>query len=90
MDLTFEPGEQVFVNGRQVVVVSQVLFNRPAYRVRLVRSRSNMPTEEWVVDGFYLSDDPNRRVGLMATEEPLAAEQSCVVQEEGCELQSVK
>ena len=66
MDRCYRSGEQAYVNGRQVLILRQVLFNRPAYRVRAVRDQSRSPCEEWVVDGLYLSDDPSHRVGLIA------------------------
>jgi len=66
MEKCYRSGEQAYINGRQVLVLRQVLFNRPAYRVRAVRDQSRSPCEEWVVDGLYLSDDPSHRVGLVA------------------------
>ncbi len=66
MDRCYRSGEQAYVNGRQVLILRQVLFNRPAYRVRAVRDQSRSPCEEWVVDGLYLSDDPSHRVGLIS------------------------
>lgn len=65
MDRTpFRPGDQAYINGKPVVIVHQVLFNRSAYRVQGQRRQSRMPTEERVVDGTYISTDATRRVGF--------------------------
>ena len=62
----FRAGEPAFVNGKEVLIVRQVLFNRPAYRVRALNARRGMLPEEWVVDGSYVSDDPTVIVGFVA------------------------
>ena len=66
MTRRYTSGDVAYVNGMKVVVLRQVLHNQPAYRVRTLRAAARGPCEEWVVDGVYLSDDPKRRVGLVA------------------------
>lgn len=66
MALPYKEGDRAFLNGLEVVVLRQVLFNRPAYRVRPVRQQSRAAYEQWVVDGSYLSNDPRKWVGLLA------------------------
>ncbi|MAE66435.1 MAG: hypothetical protein CMJ18_19375 [Phycisphaeraceae bacterium] len=58
---SFRPGDHVYVNGREVVVVRRVGSRRPAYRVRSLPTRRNQQIEEWVVDGPYVSGVPGRR-----------------------------
>ncbi len=68
MTRQYTSGDVAYVNGTKVVVVRRVLHNQPAYRVRTLRAPTRGPCEEWVVDGVYLSDDPKRRVGLVAVQ----------------------
>lgn len=63
----YGPGDRAYVNGEEVQVVRQVLYNRAAYRVRSLRGQNRAPCLEWVVDGTYLSDDPESRVGLVGS-----------------------
>ena len=65
MTRRFTPGDRAYVNGKEVVVVCQVLFNQPAYRVRGLDGKRGTVCQEWVVDGTYLSSDPSVRTGLL-------------------------
>ncbi len=60
-----KPGDEVYVNGKRVVIVRQVLFNQPAYRVCSLKNHTRSKPNEWVVDGTYISLDPKHRVGLV-------------------------
>ena len=66
MTRQYTSGQVAYVNGTQVVIVRQVLFNQPAYRVCTLKAPLRGPREQWVVDGTYLSDDPRHRVGLVS------------------------
>lgn len=66
MALPYKEGDRTFLNGLEVVVLRQVLFNRPAYRVRPVRQQSRASYEQWVADGSYLSNNPRKWVGMLA------------------------
>jgi len=73
MQRRYKPGAVAYVNGKPVRVVRQVLFNRPAYRVRAVWLRAHGPIQEWVIDGVYLSDDPKQRISLLGVSNQLVA-----------------
>ena len=61
----FKAGDEVYNSGHPVIVLKQVLFNRPAYRVRCNKGlKSHQMTYEWVLDELYLSHDPDHRAGF--------------------------
>lgn len=62
---SFPPGRAAWLNGKEVVVVRKVLRRSPAYRVRLATLKPSEAYSSWVVDGIYLSHDPDRKVGFM-------------------------
>lgn len=58
--IKFVTNQLAWINGAPVKIVRQVLFRRPAYRVRNLRK----DTKGYVVDGCFLSDDETVRVDM--------------------------
>jgi len=64
--LPYSVGQKLWLDGpgkpRRVAVVSQVLYNRPAYRVRLLPLKGDEGSAgQAVVDGIYLTiEKPTR------------------------------
>ncbi len=69
--MIWKSGQRVYINGAPYIVVRQVLFNRPAYRVA-ARQRMAGEAPDRVVDGFYLSNNPRNRVGFVQQESQVA------------------
>lgn len=58
----FDPGDIAYVGKQKVEILKQVLFNRPAYKVKFFGGKTNVAgaMKRAVVDGCFINKHPGK------------------------------